>query len=116
MRAGRAELHETPHRGTPGDQHLRRYTGRLVRGLCFGAEPPDCLCVARFALHPRGARRFAPYRVPISAADYLEERSDRFDQNALLVCARTLLVCSEEECALVREGRGELDDLGFAVA
>src|ERR1035438_8981547 len=43
-----------------------------------------------------------------------EQGTDCSHSNALLVSARALLVCAEEECSLVRQGRRKLNDLGFA--
>ena len=66
--------------------------------------------------HARSARRPAADRLPVSAADHLEQGPHGSHANALLVSARTLLVRPEEERAVVREGRRELDDLGFGLA
>jgi hypothetical protein len=38
------------------------------------------------------------------------------DANSLLVSARALLVCAQEERGVVRQGRRELDRLGFRIA
>ena len=76
----------------------------------------DRLRLARVGLHARGAGRPAADRLPVPAADHLEQRPHGAHAHALLVSARALLVRAEEECALVRQGRRELHDLGFALA
>jgi hypothetical protein len=40
---------------------------------------------ARFRVHPRGAQRAAPDRLPLPAADHLEQRAHRSYANSLLV-------------------------------
>jgi hypothetical protein len=46
----------------------------------------------------------------------LEQRPDGAHPHSLLVPTRAVLVCAEEECALVRQGRRELHGLGFTLA
>ena len=115
LRAGRGQLHEAPDRGPHRNHDLRRHARRLVGSVRTGAQPRDRLRLARIQVHARGARRPAADRLPASPADHLEQGPDRPHPDALLVSARALLVRAEEERAVVREGRRELDDLGFAV-
>src|ERR1022692_3520114 len=72
--------------------------------------------MARLDLHPRGAERTSPNRLRAPSADHLGQATHGPDQIAVLVSARTVLVCQEEECSLVRKARREFHGLGFAVA
>ena len=87
LRAGRAELHEAPHRGPHRDHDLRRHARRLVGGVRARAEPRGGLRLARIEVHPRGARRPAADRLRASPADHLGQGPDRAHAHALLVSA-----------------------------
>jgi hypothetical protein len=52
-----------------------------------GAKRSDCLRMARVHLHARGARRTPAHRLPVSAANHLEQGTDGAYANALLVSA-----------------------------
>jgi RNA polymerase sigma factor (TIGR02999 family) len=60
-------------------------------------------------------RYFGGLSVEESAA-VLKISPDSFNKNLILVCTRTMLVCSEEERSLVREAWTKLDDLGLTIA
>src|SRR5580700_3434377 len=97
LRACRAELSETSDAGAQGNQYLGRHARRLVRSLCTGAESAGGIRVACLEVHPRGPRWPAQDRVPASPADYLGQGKSSTHENALLVPARAVLVCAEEE-------------------
>src|ERR1035438_4152094 len=80
----RGQLYEAPDGGSYRDDDLRRYAGRLVRGIRTGAEPSDCVRLARIGLHSRGLERPAAHRLPVSPANHLEQAAHRFDSHALL--------------------------------
>ncbi len=65
---------------------------------------------------PRSPGRPAAHRLPAPPADHLGQGPHGAHTDPLLVPARALLVCAEEECAVVREGRRELHHLAFAIA
>ena len=115
LRPGRAQLHEEAHRGPHRDHHLRRHARRLVRGVRAGAESRGRLCLARLEVHARSARWPAAHRLCAPPADHLGQGPNGAHPHALLVSARALLVCAEEERAVVRQSRRELHDLGFAL-
>src|SRR5260370_19623513 len=104
LRARSDQLHEAAHGGPHQLLTLTGHARRLVRGVRAGAEPQGGVCLACFAVHTRGVGRAASHRISLSSANYLEQRTSRPDSNALLVPARTLLVCAEKACALVRRG------------
>src|ERR1017187_9820248 len=81
----RGELHETAHGGPYRDDHLGGHPGRLVGSLRTGAQPADRLRVARLHLHPRSPEWLASHRVPLPAANHLEQRADSAHPDALLV-------------------------------
>jgi hypothetical protein len=84
--------------------------------FALGSESGSGICVARIEVHARGSRRLAADRIFASSADHLGQGARSAHENALLVPARAVLVCAEEERSVVREGGRELDDLGIAVA
>src|ERR1035441_273576 len=77
----RGQLYEAPDGGSYRDDDLRRYAGRLVRGIRTGAEPSDCVRLARIGLHSRGLERPAAHRLPVSPANHLEQAAHRFDSH-----------------------------------
>src|SRR6516165_958370 len=97
---GRAKLHEEADPGPYGNFDQRRHTRRLVGSVRAGSESPGCIRVARQRVHPRGAERLAPDRLPLPAADHLEQGQDRPHSDALLVSTRAVLVLAEEKRAL----------------
>src|ERR1700731_1310981 len=95
-RAGGAELFEKAHGGSHRDVDLWRHPCRLVGSIRVGAKPRGRLCLAREQIHARSPEWVTAHRVPASPADHLEQRQNSPNKNLILVCSRTLLVCSEE--------------------
>ena len=94
----------------------RRYTSRLVGSLRAGAQPADRLRLARIRSSRARSSTACCGSASCTTSRSSGTRAGPFSPDALLVPARALLVRPEEERAVVREGRRELDDLGFAVA
>ena len=102
--------------GHIGNDDLRRHARRLVRSVCAGSESRGRLT--------SGMPRSSPARFSMACCGSAFCTTSRSSgkgphgthANALLVPARTVLVRAQEERSLVRQGRRELDDLGFAVA
>src|ERR1017187_6015289 len=91
----RGQLYEAPDGGSYRDDDLRRYAGRLVRGIRTGAEPSDCVRLARIGLHSRGLERPAAHRLPVSPANHLNKQRT--------VLTRTHYWYQHEPCWYVRK-------------